>query len=152
MGMAVAVATGVSSPKIKIGLLTLDSTNEMYAAQCAAQSGDLVIAAAKLDSLTRAEADAILYDFDHLKMFGDPVSLVVPGSARLQVAFSYNFTRGEVRTLRRRGIIVCRRLSTAVRLVAGCSAAAPRAPDLNRESPTGVCPIGGGVSDVRTHF
>jgi hypothetical protein len=112
------MANSASRPKLKIGLLTLDSTNEMDGCKYAAKTGDLVIAAPKLDALQQAEVDAVAYDLDHLKMFGDPVALVVPGAARLQVAFSYNFTRGDVRKLRRRGVIVCRHLKTAVRLVA----------------------------------
>jgi hypothetical protein len=40
----------------------------------------------------------------------------VPGAARLQVAFSHNLTRADARKLRGRGVIVCRRLRTAVQL------------------------------------
>jgi hypothetical protein len=111
------MANSASRPKLRIGLLTLDSANETEGNKYAARTGDLVIAAPKLEALQRAGVDAVAYDLDHLKPFGDPVALVVPGAARLQVAFSYNFTRGDVRKLRRRGVIVCRRLGTAVRLV-----------------------------------
>ena len=104
--------------RVRIGLLTLDSVNEMYAGKFAGKNGDTVIAAPKLDALQRAEVDAIVYDHDHLKMFGNPVDLVVPGAARLQVAFGYGLTPAETRRLRRSGVIVCRRLRTAIRLVA----------------------------------
>jgi hypothetical protein len=107
-----------STQILRIGLLTLDSVNEMYAGKFAAKSRDLVIAAPKLESLQKAEVHAIVYDHDHLKMFGDPVDLVIPGAARLQVAFGHTLTRGDARRLRRRGVIVCRRLQTAIRLVA----------------------------------
>lgn len=106
------------SPTVRIGLLTLDSVNELEAGKLAFKTRDIVVAAPKLDSLQTAGVDAIAYDLDHLKLFGDPIALVVPGAARLQVAFSYNLTRDEVRKLRSRGVIVCRRLKTAIRLVA----------------------------------
>jgi hypothetical protein len=102
----------------KIGLLTLDSTNEMYAGRHAAERGGVVIAAPKLDTLQKAQVDVIVYDLDHLKAFGNPLDLVVPGAARLQVAFSHNFTRGEVRKLRLRGVIPYRRLAIAIKRVA----------------------------------
>jgi hypothetical protein len=105
-------------PTLTIGLVTMDSVNEQYAGEVAARTRDLVIAAPKLDSLLQAEVDAIVYDLDHLRMYGNPVTLVIPGAARLQVAFCYTLTSMEVKQLRRRGIIVCRRLKYAIRLVA----------------------------------
>jgi hypothetical protein len=104
-------------PPVRVGLFTLDSVNEMYAGKVAARTGDLVIAAPKLDSLRRAGVDAIAYDADHLRVLGDPVKLVVPGAARLQVAFGYTLTGAEAKALRRRGVIVCRRMNYAIRLV-----------------------------------
>jgi hypothetical protein len=62
--------------------------------------------------------DAVLYDLGHLNIFGNPLALVVPGAARLQVAFSASFAGGGVRKLRARGVIACRRLRSAVRTVA----------------------------------
>jgi hypothetical protein len=104
-------------PPVRVGLLTVDSANEMYAGKVAARTGDFVIAAPKLDTLQRAGVDAVAYDADHLRIFGDPVKLVVPGAARLQVAFGYTLTGAEAKALRRRGVIVCRRMKYAIRLV-----------------------------------
>jgi hypothetical protein len=105
-------------PTLKIGLLTTDATNTTHASQCAEKTGDTVVADTKLDALQRSGVDAVLYDLDHLRIFGDPLALVVPGAARLQVAFSANFAGRDVRRLRGQGVIVCRRLKSAVRLVA----------------------------------
>jgi hypothetical protein len=106
------------TPFLRIGLLTLDPVNEMYASKFAAKTRDLVIAAPKLESLQAAEVHAIVYDHDHLKMLGNPVELVIPGAARVQVAFGHTLTGADARRLHRRGVIVCRRLQTAIRLVA----------------------------------
>ncbi len=115
-------------PPIRIGLLTLDSVNEYEAGKIAARSGDLVIAAPRLDSLQRAGVDVVAYDLDHLKFVSEkPTDLVVPGAARVQLAFGYNLSAADVKQLRSQGVIVCRRLKYAVRIAANALRKVPAA-------------------------
>lgn len=103
--------------QVKLGLFTLDSVNESHAIELAEKYGGIAIASHKLDSLQCAEVDAIIYDCDHLKLLGDPVALIVPGAARLQAAVAYTISKTMAKAMRRKGVIVCRRLATAVPLL-----------------------------------
>lgn len=103
-------------PPVRVGLLTVDAVNEMYASIFAEETGDVGIAADDIEVLQREGVDAIAYDTDHLRNVGDPLSMIVPKAARVQIAFGYNITIAEAKVLRWRGVIVCRRLKTAVRL------------------------------------